>query len=216
MFDLDGTIVDTEAVEYGAVQAMWAEHGLDYPPQRWAAVIGVSWSPAWLDELSAAVGDGFDAEAVRQRARAHKHTGLAQLVPRPGIVELFAEAAGAAIPVAIASNSPEAWVDERLRQLGLRDQVRFIAAVDTVSEPKPAPAPYLEACAALGADPSRSLAFEDSSTGVASAVAAGLFTVACPHLLTSTHDLSAADLIVDTLAGFQLTSLHEPARPRRS
>jgi len=82
-----------------------------------------------------------------------------------------------------------------------------VAAVDTVGAPKPAPAPYLEACAALGADPARSVAFEDSSTGVASAVAAGLFTVACPHGLTGTHDLSEADLVVRTLAGLDLVGL---------
>lgn len=207
VFDLDGTIVDTEAGEYAAVRDAFAEHGLDYPAERWAAVIGVSWAPSWLDELAEAVGPGFDRDAVRRRNREHRQRSLDALVPRPGVVDLFDQAAEAGVPIAVASNSPMVWVEERLEQLGLRPQVKAIAAVDTVAEPKPAPAPYVEACAAIGADPRRSVAFEDSATGVASATAAGLLTVVCPHGLTRFHDLSAADLVVPTLEGLDLRTL---------
>lgn len=207
VFDLDGTIVDTEAGEYTAVRDAFADHGLDYPAERWAAVIGVSWAPSWLDELADAVGPGFDREAARLRNRERRRRSLADLVPLPGVVDLFEQAATAGIPIAVASNSPLAWIEERLEQLGLRPQVKAIAAVDTVAEPKPAPAPYLEACAAIGADPRRSVAFEDSATGVASATAAGLFTVACPHGLSQFHDLSAADLVVTSLQALDLRTL---------
>jgi HAD superfamily hydrolase (TIGR01509 family) len=208
VFDLDGTIVDTEAGEYAAVRDAFADHGLDYPAERWSAVIGVSWVPSWLDELADAVGPDFDREAVRLRNRERRRQSLDALEPLPGVVAVFEQAADAGVPIAIASNSPLAWVEERLEQLGLRPQVKGIAAVDTVSEPKPAAAPYLEACAAIGAQPARSVAFEDSATGVASAVAAGLFTVVCPHGLTRSHDLSAAHLLVPTLEGLDLRTLH--------
>lgn len=213
VFDLDGTIVDTEWGEYAAVRDAFADFGLEYAPQRWAAVIGQSWAPGWLDELAELVGTDFDRDGVHLRNRERRRASLAALVPRPGVVGLFDRAAHAGVPIAVASNSPLAWVEERLEQLGLRPAVKAIAAVDTVSEPKPAPAPYLEACAAIGADPRRSVAFEDSATGVASATAAGLYTVACAHGLSRFHDLSAADLVVDSLDGLDLAGLLEERRP---
>lgn len=207
VFDLDGTIVDTEWGEYAAVRDAFADAGFDYPPEKWAAVIGQSWAPSWLDELGELVGPAFDRLEVHTLNRERRRLSLSALVLQPGVADLFEQAADAGIPIAVASNSPLAWVEERLEQLGLRPQVKAIAAVDTVGEPKPAPAPYLEACAAIGADPRRSIAFEDSATGVASATAAGLFTVACPHGLTTSHDLSAARLVVPTLAGLDLLGL---------
>lgn len=216
VFDLDGTIVDTEDGEYAAVRDAFADFGFTYPPEKWAAIIGVSWAPNWLDELSTEVGPTFDREAVRARYRERRQRSIAALAPLPGVIDIFEQAREARIPIAVASNSPLAWVEERLEQLGLRRQVHAIAAVDTVSEAKPSAAPYLEACAAIGAGPACSVAFEDSSTGVASATAAGLFTVACPHGLSQYHDLSAADLLVHSLAGLDLRTLGDDRCAQRS
>jgi putative hydrolase of the HAD superfamily len=123
---------------------------------------------------------------------------LRELAPRPGIVELLAAAAAADVPMGIASNSTLDWVTNRLAQLGLTDHFTVVSTVDTATRPKPDPAPYREACERLGARPERSVAFEDSTTGVASAVAAGLFTVGCPGPLTTGHDLGRAHLLVES------------------
>ena len=76
---------------------------------------------------------------------------------------------------------------------------------------KPAPTSYLLACEKLGADPERSVAVEDSPHGVVAAVAAGLFTVAVPHGLTSGLDLSAADLVTGSLDDLSLSDALERA-----
>ncbi|MDZ4826853.1 MAG: HAD-IA family hydrolase, partial [Actinomycetota bacterium] len=70
---------------------------------------------------------------------------------------------------------------------------------------KPAPDLYLEACAALGVDPRDALAVEDSPNGIAAAKAAGLRCIAVPHAITVQLDLSAADLIVPSLADISLS-----------
>lgn len=211
MFDLDGTIVDTESVEYGALRQVFVDYGFDYPLDRWAEVVGRSWSPDWVDELEDAVaangGAGFDREALLMRHHRIKCELLARLTPRDGVLELFGEAVDAGVPIGVASNSPADWVHARLGDLGLGGFVGAVATIDTVTAPKPHPAPFLEACAALGADPRVSIAFEDSTTGVAAAVAAGLYTVACANPLTAGHDLSAADVVVDTLAGMTIARL---------
>lgn len=211
VFDLDGTIVDTESVEYGALRQVFVDHGFDYPLDRWAQVVGRSWSPDWVDELEEALasngGAAIDREALLARHRRIKRELLARLVPRDGVIELFDEAIAARVPIGVASNSPEDWVRARLGELGLAGRVEVVVTIDTASAPKPHPAPFLEACAALRAEPRASVAFEDSTTGVASAVAAGLFTVACANPLTTGHDLSAADLVVDSLSGLTLRAL---------
>ena len=83
----------------------------------------------------------------------------------------------------------------------------MISSVDVASRPKPDPAPFREACEILGARPDHSVAFEDSTTGTASAVAAGLFTIVCPGPLTVGHDLGLAHLIVTSHEELSLTSM---------
>jgi beta-phosphoglucomutase-like phosphatase (HAD superfamily) len=74
------------------------------------------------------------------------------------------------------------FVDAALTSAGLAGLFEQVYSADDVERPKPAPDLYRTACAGLGAYPSRSLAFEDSRTGVASARAAGMYVVGVPSL----------------------------------
>jgi HAD superfamily hydrolase (TIGR01509 family) len=205
VFDLDGTIADTESVEYDAIRKVWADHGIDYPIERWSQVVGQAWSPGWATELAAEAG--VDPAAARAAKRTYHDELLAALVVRPGVAELIVEAGEAGVPLAIASNSDAAWVEGVLEQLGLLSHFLAVTTNDRVAHGKPHPEPFLAACRRLGARPERSVAFEDSTTGVASAVAAGLYTVACPGPLTVGHDVGAADLVVSSLEDVSLASL---------
>jgi HAD superfamily hydrolase (TIGR01509 family) len=207
VFDLDGTIADTESVEYDAIRRVWADHGLDYPIERWAHVVGQSWSPGWITELAAEAAAAVDADMAHASKRRYHDELLAALVLRPGVAALIADASAAGIPLAVASNSDSAWVEHVLEQLGLLSKFVAITTIDHVAQGKPHPEPFLAACARVGARPDRAVAFEDSATGVASAVAAGLFTVACPGPLTAGHDISAADLVVASLEEVTLSGL---------
>jgi HAD superfamily hydrolase (TIGR01509 family) len=205
VFDLDGTIADTESVEYDAIRRVWADHGIDYPIERWSQVVGQAWSPSWVTELADEAG--ADPDASRAAKRAYHDELLAALVLRPGVAALIAAAGDADIPLAIASNSDSGWVEGVLEQLGLLSHFLAVTTIDRVAQGKPHPEPFLAACRRLGARPERSVAFEDSATGVASAVAAGLYTVACPGPLTVGHDVGAADLVVSSLEAVTLASL---------
>lgn len=197
IFDLDGTIVDTETPEFEAIRTVWAEHGMEYTIVQFERVIGTaSGANAWIDELDVALGQRVDRERARATHRAVHRRLTDGLLPRDGIVALIDEAAAAGIPMAVASNSPRWWVQARVEAAGLAKHIVSIVSVDDSSAPKPDPAPFREACAALGADPTRSVAFEDSTIGVCSARAAGLYTVACAGPLTLGHDLSAAHRVI--------------------
>lgn len=207
IFDLDGTIVDTETVEYEAIRTVWAQHGAEYSATRYAEVVGTIVGAAWLDELEAEIGRSIDRAALRATHR-ETHRRLTQaLEPRDGIIALIEEAAATGVPMAIASNAPRWWVDARVAALGLSDSLPVLVTLDESSAPKPDPAPFAEACAALGADPRASVAFEDSVTGVRSALAAGLYTVACAGPLSLGHDLSEADRVITSHTEVSLADL---------
>lgn len=218
IFDLDGTIVDTETVEYEAIRTVWAHHGVEYSATRYAEVVGTIVGAAWLDELEAAIGRTVDRAASRA-AHGDTHRRLTDaLRPRDGIIALIEAAAATNVPMAIASNAPRWWVDARVEALGLADSLPVLVTLDESSAPKPDPAPFAEACAALGVEPAQSVAFEDSTTGVRSARAAGLYTVACAGPLSLGHDLSEADLVITSHTEVSLTELgravFERSRPR--
>lgn len=192
MFDLDGTIVDTETVEFQSIRGVWQAHGAEYTVAHFEHVIGTTQGPDWIEELQRTIGTAVDTRTASAMRRETKRRLLNAAVARDGIRALIEQAASAGVPMAIASNSPLDWVEARLAHLDLRHHIAALITIDVASLPKPHPEPYLEACIALGATPRLSIAFEDSATGVASARAAGLYTIACAGPLTLGHDLSRA------------------------
>jgi beta-phosphoglucomutase-like phosphatase (HAD superfamily) len=89
-----------------------------------------------------------------------------------------------------------------------------VVTVDRVERPKPHPEMYLTAVARLGASPERSVAFEDSATGLAAARAAGMYTVAVPGPMSDGHDLTGADRRHASLAECTLRGLGKAIRQR--
>jgi HAD superfamily hydrolase (TIGR01509 family) len=204
IFDFDGLILDTEWVEFQAWCGTYAACGLSLEAKEWARVVG---SPALLDvraSLEGRLGKKLDWAALdADRAKLHRElsAGMAVL---PGVRELMVEGASLGWRVGVASNSPHSWVFGNLRKHGLDSWVETLRTRDNVPALKPAPDAYLLACADLGADPARSLAFEDSAPGVAAALAAGLQVVAVPNRITLHHDLAAAQHQCKSLKNFRL------------
>lgn len=218
VFDFDGTLVDTETAEYESVRQVWADHGQPYDPARWTPFVGTAVEVPWLDELEHAVGEPVDRQGLRRRARAYNRDLLHLVQPRPGVTRLLADADEAGVPLAIASNAPADWVERHLERLGLIHHFEphgAVVTVDRVRRPKPHPEAYLTAVARLGAGPERSVAFEDSATGLAAARAAGLYTVVVPGPMSSGHDLLGADRLHGSLDEVTLAELGAAVRGRR-
>ncbi|WP_041822115.1 HAD-IA family hydrolase [Streptomyces davaonensis] len=176
LFDMDGTLVDTERLWWEAVEqvAGRALTGADEPD-----VLGrpVEHTADWLAattgrpaaELAAALHREF-ADRVR-----------AGIVPRPGALDLLDALARDGVPTALVTASPRAVADTVLEALGAERFAVSVTADDT-EHTKPAPDPYLAACRALGVDPAACVAVEDTQTGVSSAEAAGCTVLAVPSL----------------------------------
>ncbi|MFD8216690.1 HAD family hydrolase [Streptomyces sp. NPDC059697] len=181
VFDCDGLLVNTEVCWSVAEAAVFAAHGHSFGPEQKALVIGRT-----VEDVGEAMADYFGrpgagaelAVELLERVRKELARGAVAL---PGAAELV-RACRAAVPVAVASNSPRELLDTALGSAGLADCFAHSFAADEVRSPKPAPDLYLTACGALGAAPKRSVAFEDSATGISSARAAGLYVAVVPSL----------------------------------
>jgi HAD superfamily hydrolase (TIGR01509 family) len=216
VFDFDGTMVDTETAEYEAARLVYADYGLDLAPDAWIEAAGTMWGASWVDDLHVATAGVADAHEARRRKREYIRELHATTALRPGLIELLDEIRGAGIPMGIASNSASDWIDHQLDRLEITHYFSAFVTIDRVERGKPFPDPYLAAVALLGAAPAESVAFEDSEAGTQSAVSAGLFVVAAPGPMTVTHDLSAADLRIDTFEGFTLSDVARALQVARS
>ncbi|HEV8297332.1 MAG TPA: HAD family hydrolase [Acidimicrobiales bacterium] len=207
VFDFDGLIIDTEWTEYHSICEEFARVGLDFDLVAWQACVGTAWTVAWLDELDQRAPGLVDRDVVTARRRARKLALNDELAILPGVMNRIAEAGAHGLGLAIASSSPRTWVDPHLDRLGLREHFGVVVTRDDVASAKPAPDLYLAAVAALGVEPRRAVAFEDSHNGCLAAKAAGLYCVAVPNPITATQDFSHADLVAGSLDEIDLPLL---------
>lgn len=179
VFDLDGLLVDTEPLWERAERRLVDQLGGTFDPDLRQRLLG-----SGLERASRLLADALNADPtmVQRRMTTLTLEEFRRGVPtRPGARELL-EALHGRLPTAIATNSQRVVADTALMVAELEGFVDHLVCAEDVAEAKPAPDPYRHACELLGVDPERTVGFEDSSTGVASAVAAGLWVVACPSV----------------------------------
>ncbi len=201
IFDFDGVLADTERLHLRAMQAALSTVGRTLDDAAYFnrylgfgdrdLVVEFARESGWaIDDRTVAAITSEKADRYRQILAA----GGALYPSAPACVRRL----GDRFPLAIASGSLHAEIEDILTAGGLREAFRAIVGADDVSSGKPAPEPYLKAASLLGIDPSAAVAVEDSQWGLASARAAGLRTIG----ITTTYDASAlgsADLIVGSL-----------------
>ena len=215
IFDVDGTLADTEEAHRQAFNDSFRAHGLEFcwSRERYRELLQVTGGKERLAAFFG--GTALTASARAQlcglipRLHATKTSfyvesmRLGRVPLRPGVRRLMSEARAAGVRLAIASTtSPDnvsALLEGALGEEAL-EEFSVIAAGDAVPCKKPAPDIYRLALSRLGVTPGSAVAFEDSAIGVAAAKAAGLLTVATPSDWTRDQDFAAADLVLPCLA----------------
>lgn len=208
VFDFDGLILDTETPEFVAWQEVFAQHGLSLVAADWAHVIG-SLDHGWdaATEITRATGQAVDRDELRGRWRERHSELLAKETLRPGVAELIRLARTRGFGLAVASSSKRWWVQGHLERLGIFESFDAVATGDEVEHTKPDPAVYSLAVGRLGVPAAACLALEDSPNGIRAAQAAGLRCVAVPNDVSRNLDVSAADLVLDSLAELDVDTL---------
>ena len=172
LFDLDGTLVDTDHQHHAAFAALLAERGttLDFDTYR-DHIMGKP-NPEIMARF-------FPGEADRHTEIAEEKEALYRAAlpdhvpPVDGIHALLDHLDAAGHAVAVVTNAPRATAEASLRASGLAPRLPYVVIGDECPQPKPDPAPYRIAMEALDIAPDRAIAFEDSPSGLTAAAASG-------------------------------------------
>lgn len=210
IFDFDETIIDLEPQHTAAYEALCRAHGDDYQqmPESFRTGSGrriiddirdmrahFGWTQS-EEELFAERQQVFDS-VCRE----------ADLQPMDGVVETVRALQARNVPLAITSSAVRSSIEAILERLQLRDAFTLIVDGSEVVHGKPDPEAYLLTARKLGVEPAECVVFEDSHVGVVAAKRAGMYCIAVrnPHAQTR-QDLSAADVIVDSMRELNLTA----------
>jgi HAD superfamily hydrolase (TIGR01509 family) len=177
LFDLDGTVADTDPVHIVAFREMMAPHGVPIDEEiyrtrisgRTNAAILAEFFPDWSVERHEIFADEKEA-CFRERARS-------LIEPMPGLIDLIDTSRAQGIPLGVVTNAPRANADFMLGTLGIADRFDTVVLAEELAHGKPHPLPYATGVMRLGADAGRSIAFEDSVAGLTSARDAGLCAI---------------------------------------
>lgn len=204
LFDLDGTLIDTETLALASGMAAFAAVGFPVEDDFMHRLVGV-------DQPTAAVLirnhlPDIDLPALHRHWGAGFNAGVEQGLPlKSGTLELLA-AAPAHLHRAVVTSSGRSEALRKIAIAGLTPSFPTVITVDDVTRPKPDPEPYLLAARMLGVDPARCLVFEDSETGAEAAHRAGCVVVQVPDIIPSTRRW-AHHVAGDLLSGARLAGL---------
>lgn len=207
LFDLDGTLVDTEPRSQAAWRQLFLVHGVPHDQPMLASFAGRP-GKAILTEHRHSFDrrhtvDELFAEAMSYAA---SYAAAAPAAPVPGAVELVRALHSSGLPVGVVTSATRDYAHAELDALGLLALLAVLITAEDVAAGKPSPEGYLAGCRTLGVAPERTLVFEDAPAGWAAAKAAGAYCVA----VTTTQPAAAlaADLVVPDLSGLRWADGH--------
>lgn len=203
LWDLDGTIVDTEPLWMAAEHTLAAEHGKIWTEEDGLALVGNSLiaSGHYIRER---LESQMSAEEIVDYLVQELTRSLTEHIAwRPGARDLIGALEAEGVPQALVTMSYASIAAPVAASLPFK----AVVTGDIVSRPKPFPDPYLLAAELLGVDPKHCLAIEDSGTGATSANAAGCDVLVVPHFV----NVPDADrrVLVPTLEGLRPASLRD-------
>ena len=226
IFDVDGTLADTESAHRAAFNGAFKEFGLDWHWDEacYTALLDISggkerilhyWrtvQPDLREVGNMAVQDTVNRLHELKTAAYENAVSQGDVVLRPGVLKLINSAYEQGLLLAIATTTSPVNISALLRKaIGIDWRDYFLAIGDASTAPlkKPHPQVYLQMLASLKLGPLEALAFEDSSNGLRAASAAGLATIITPTQFTAHHDFREAMRVVTDLAGLNVSLLKE-------
>jgi HAD superfamily hydrolase (TIGR01509 family) len=202
LFDLDGTLVDTEHHHFRAFEILFGELGVSISQETYQTRIVGGASTAIAAEFLPHLSVEARMKAMADKEEIYRSL-LSELKPLPGVVQFLDHAESLGLRRAVVTNAPVANAEKVLAGAGIVDRFEAIISADELADAKPHPLPYLTGLEMLGGSAETSLAFEDSRAGLRSAVAAGLTVVGIKAVL-------AEEEILELGATIAVADYHDP------
>jgi sugar-phosphatase len=196
LFDLDGTLVDTESQTDQAISVVAARHGVagfSLPPDE---TRGRTW-PHIANAIRTLSGIDAPASTLAEELLSYWNEASQGAQPVPGAVQAIRAAAGAGLKLAVVSSSPRPVINRFVDRLEVGEYISPGARIggDCVTRGKPDPEGFLLAARTLGSDAAATLVFEDSRAGLLAARAAGMrsmFVTRCASDIAANLALATA------------------------
>ena len=203
IFDLDGVLVDSEPLYADALNRVMVKEGVKPLTENESrGLIGTTVEDTWnaIKEMRSLTKPfeyyvGIYSPTLIEIFRAG-------LELQPGAMDVVRMVRDRGLPLGLATSSRRAWVDVKLEVVGVNSMFDGIVTGDEVQKGKPSPEIYLSVAHLLDVPPAECLAIEDSPSGVASAMAAGMYTVAVRTESTAGLDISHANVVIESLEQF--------------
>lgn len=176
LFDLDGTLLDTEPLYTKAIDIMLEPYGHRMNVDLKRRMMGRA-----TEEAAAILIEAFNLPVTAEHYASGRDTVLHEVMQNapeiPGAYAFLQQVAAHGVPIALATSSPRELTLRKLGAHPMREHFKATVCGDEVARLKPAPDIFLEAARRIGADPAETIVFEDSESGIAAARAAGMDVV---------------------------------------
>ncbi|HDS1820557.1 TPA: HAD-IA family hydrolase, partial [Pseudomonas putida] len=210
LFDLDGTLTDTDTLHLQAFRQLLHEHdGRELTQAQFDAQVSGRANGELFAELFADASPQ-QCLALADRKEALFRSLAPSLEPMPGLLRLLEHGQACGLGMCVVTNAPRLNAEHMLQAMGLGARFEHVLVAEELERAKPDPLPYLTGLQRLGAQAGQALAFEDSLPGVRAASGAGIFTVGIATTLTAERLMAAgAGLVIDDFDDPRLWALIE-------
>jgi beta-phosphoglucomutase len=183
LFDLDGTLANTDPLHFKIWQELLQEQGIDMDHETYKAQISGRQNPEIIQDLLPHFSSTESQKFAEHKEQLFRERAQ-DLEPLPGFLELLEWVENQQLKTAIVTNAPRQNAYFMLKALNLKERFKTVVLGEEMTAGKPDPAPYQFGLKQLNIQPSEAIVFEDSPSGIRSAIGAGIDTIG----VASTHE----------------------------
>jgi beta-phosphoglucomutase len=177
LFDIDGTLTDTDPIHIRAFNVMLADFSMSITHEEYFRRVMGFTNAAIMRDFFPALPEEEHRRLADFKEATFRELAATELRPTPGLMALMDHADALGVPMAAVTNAPAANAELMLTGLGVKHRFRTVVIGDALPRGKPDPLPYLVAGERLGVSCADCIAFEDSRSGMRSASGSGAFSI---------------------------------------